>query len=408
MPNTKLSAQFLNKNLEPGRYYDNSGVGLQLHVRTTGSKAFVQRLRLNGKYIDIGLGGYPTTSLAEARRIAAENKILATKGIDPRSAKTQPAVIPSFKTVSEEFLEIKLKELSNAKHKAQWASTLEQYAYPTLGKMIVSNIGTDDVLSALLPIWDSIPETASRTRGRIEAVLNYAIAKKYMAAPNPAAWSGNLNALLPSKSKTTDIKHHPALQLKDARRWWSKLTARDGQGRNALMMLTLTAARSGEIRGMHWGEINLFDADQIDERGFCGIWTVPAHRMKTKVEHRVPITAPMRELLEAKEAREGLVFPAASGRMLSDMTLSALMKSIHQSDDGHFVDQRSQRPAVPHGLRSTFRDWVAEHGKSREAAELQLAHKFGSAVEHAYYRADLLDERARLMMQWFDFFNLKT
>ena len=403
MPTTKLSAQFLNKSLEPGRYYDNSGVGLQLHVRTTGSKAFVQRLRLNGKYIDIGLGGYPTTSLAEARRIAAENKILATKGIDPRSAKTQPAVIPSFKTVSEEFLEIKLKELSNAKHKAQWASTLEQYAYPTLGKMIVSNIGTDDVLNALLPIWDSIPETASRTRGRIEAVLNYAIAKKYMAAPNPAAWSGNLNALLPSKSKTTEIKHHPALQLKDARRWWSKLTARDGQGRNALMMLTLTAARSGEIRGMHWGEIHLFDADQINKRGYCGIWTIPAHRMKTKAEHRVPITAPMRELLEATEAREGLVFPAASGRMLSDMTLSALMKSIHQSDDGHFVDQRSQRPAVPHGLRSTFRDWVAEHGKSREAAELQLAHKFGSAVEHAYYRADLLDERARLMMQWFDF-----
>ena len=408
MPNTKLSAQFLNKNLEPGRYYDNSGVGLQLHVRTTGSKAFVQRLRLNGKYIDIGLGGYPTTSLAEARRIAAENKILATKGIDPRSAKTQPAVIPSFKTVSEEFLEIKLKELSNAKSKAQWASTLEQYAYPTLGKMIVSNIGTDDVLNALLPIWDSIPETASRTRGRIEAVLNYAIAKKYMVAPNPAAWSGNLNALLPSKSKTTEIKHHPALQLKDARRWWRKLTARDGQGRNALMMLTLTAARSGEIRGMHWGEIHLFDADQINKRGFCGIWTIPAHRIKTKAEHRVPITAPMRELLEATEAREGLVFPAASGRMLSDMTLSALMKSIHQSDDGHFVDQRSQRPTVPHGLRSTFRDWVAEHSKSREAAELQLAHKFGSAVEHAYYRADLLDERARLMMQWFDFFNLKT
>ena len=169
------------------------------------------------------------------------------------------------------------------------------------------------------------------------------------------------------------------------------------------MMLTLTAARSGEIRGMHWGEINLFDADQIDERGFCGIWTIPAHRMKTKAEHRVPITAPMRELLEATEAREGLVFPAASGRMLSDMTLSALMKSINQSDGGHFVDQRSQRPAVPHGLRSTFRDWVAEHGKSREAAELQLAHKFGSAVEHAYYRADLLDERARLMTQWFDF-----
>ena len=141
MPTTKLSAQFLNKNLEPGRYYDNSGVGLHLHVRKSDSKAFVQHLHLNGKYIDIGLGGYPATSLAKARRLAAENKILAKKGIDPRSIKTQPAVIPSFKTVSEEFLGIKLKELSNAKHKAQWASTLEQYAYPTLGKMIVSNIG---------------------------------------------------------------------------------------------------------------------------------------------------------------------------------------------------------------------------------------------------------------------------
>ena len=221
----------------------------------------MQHLRLNENYIDIGLGGYPATSLAEARRLAAENKILATKGIDPRSIKNQPTVIPSFKKVSQEFLEIKLKELSNAKHKAQWAFTLEQYAYPTLGKVIVSNIGTDDVLNAMVPIWESILETASRTRGRIEAVLNYAIAKKYMAAPNPAAWSGNLNALLPSKSKTTEIKHHPALQLKDARRWWSKLMARDGQGRNALMMLTLTAARSGEIRGMHWDEVQLFDSN---------------------------------------------------------------------------------------------------------------------------------------------------
>ena len=150
---------------------------------------------------------------------------------------------------------------------------------------------------------------------------------------------------------------------------------------------------------MHWDEVHLFDADQTNQRGFYGIWTIPANRMKTKVEHRVPITAPMRELLKANEASEGLVFSAANGRILSDMTLSALMKRIHLSDDGNFVDQRSQRPAVPHGLQSTLRDWVAEHGKSREAAELQLAHKFGSPVEHAYYGADLLDKRARLMMQ---------
>ena len=185
-------------------------------------------------------------------------------------------------------------------------------------------------------------------------MLNYAIVKKYMSAPNPAAWSGNLNALLPSKSKTTKVKNHPALQLKDARRWWSKLIARDGQGRNALMMLTLTAARSREIRGMHWDEVHLFDANVEKQRGFFGIWTIPAHRMKTKVEHRVPITAPMRELLRAMEAREGLVFPAAYGRILSDMTLSALMKRLHLSDDEHFVDQRSQRPAVPHGQGALF------------------------------------------------------
>ena len=152
-----------------------------------------------------------------------------------------------------------------------------------------------------------------------------------MAAPNPAACSGNLNALLPSKSKTTEIKHHPALRLKDARQWWSKLMTRDGQGRNALMMLTLTAVRSGEIRGMHWDEVQLFDANVEKQRGFCGIWIIPAHRMNTKVEHRVPIIAPMRELLRAIEAREGLVFPAAYGRMLSDMTLSALIKRLHLS-----------------------------------------------------------------------------
>ncbi len=406
MATQKLTAQFLNKSLRQGRYYDNGGLGLQLHVRNTGSKAFVQRVRLNGKYIDIGLGGYPTTTLAEARKMAAENRIQAAKGEDPRMKKAKLLVIPTFVKVAEEFLRIKQKELSNGKHKAQWASTLEQYAYPIIGKMPVNKITTDDVLRTLEPIWERIAETASRTRGRIEAVLNYAIAKNYMSAPNPAAWSGNLNALLPSKSKTTEVKHHPALQLKDTQRWWRKVTARDGQGRNALMMLTLTAARSGEIRGMHWDEIHLFEEREVIKRGFFGIWTIPANRMKAKVEHRFPIIKPMRELLEATGSRDGLVFTAASGKMLSDMTLSALMKRIQGSEDGCFVDQRSGRPAVPHGLRSTFRDWVAEQGKSREAAELQLAHKFGSAVEHAYYRADLLEERARLMQEWYWFLGI--
>lgn len=403
MSKKKLTTQFLNSNLEAGRYYDDSGNGLHIYVRKSGSKSWSQKIRYGGKQLELGLGNYPALALAEARRIAAENKSLASRGINPKFERTKPKAIPTFSEVTEEALPALTEGLSNQKNIAQWRTTLETYAHPHVGNMPVDKITVNHIHDLLKQIWKDKTETASRVRGRIEKVLDYAIVKQMMPPPNPATWQGNLSALLPSKANVINKENHPALQLKDAQRWWNKLTARDGQGRNALMMLTLTAARSGEIRGMHWDEIHLFDTDQVNQRGFFGIWTIPAHRMKTKAEHRVPITASMRELLEATEAREGLVFPAASGRMLSDMTLSSLMKRIHQSDDGNFVDQRSKRPAVPHGLRSTFRDWVAEHGKSREAAELQLAHKFGSAVEHAYYRADLLDERARLMTQWFGF-----
>jgi integrase len=267
----------------------------------------------------------------------------------------------------------------------------------------VNEITVNEIHALLQPIWKNKTETASRLRGRIEKVLDYAIVKGMMSPPNPAAWQGNLSRLLPSKNKIKTARNQPALQLKDTQRWWTELKQRDGTGATALMLLTMTASRSGEIRGMRWEELQLFDDKEVQKRGYLGIWVRPSERMKARMEHRVPITSAMYELISNTNDQTGLVFKSTNHTTLSDMTLSALMKRMHANDEKGFVDQRSAIPAVPHGLRSTFRDWVAETGQSREAAELQLAHKFGSAVEHAYYRTDLVDERAKLLSKWHNF-----
>ena len=399
----RLTAQLLNTNMEAGRYYDDSGTGLHIYVRKSGSKSWSQKIRFGGKQLELGLGNYPRISLAQARRIAAENKALAESGVNPKLDRAKPKTIPSFKEVMELALPSILDELKNAKHRAQWRTTLETYALPSIGSKPVNEITVNDIDALLQPIWKDKTETASRLRGRIERVLDYAIVKGMMSPPNPAAWQGNLSLLLSSKNKIKTVRNHPALQLKDAQRWWAELKQRDGTGAKALMLLTMTASRSGEIRGMCWEEVHFFDEDEANKRGYLGIWTRPAERMKAKREHRVPITSAMYELISDTNDQKGLVFKSGKLTTLSDMTLSALMKRMHASDENGFVDQRSALPAVPHGLRSTFRDWVAETGKSREAAELQLAHKFGSEVEHAYYRTDLLDDRAKLLTNWHKF-----
>jgi integrase len=399
----RLTAQLLNTNMEAGRYYDDSGTGLHIYVRKSGSKSWSQKIRFGGKQIELGLGNYPMVSLAEARRIAAENKALTQRGINPKLERVKPKTTPSFKEVMELALPSILDELKNAKHRAQWRTTLVTYALPSIGSIPVNEVTVNEIHALLQPIWKDKTETASRLRGRIEKVLDYAIVKGMMSPPNPAAWQGNLSALLPQKSKVKTKRNHPALQLKDAQRWWAELKQRDGTGAKALMLLTMTASRSGEIRGMRWEEVHFFDEDEANKRGYLGIWTRPAERMKAKREHRMPITSAIYELISNKIDQTGLVFKSGKLTTLSDMTLSALMKRMHASDAYGFVDQRSALPAVPHGLRSTFRDWVAETGQSREAAELQLAHKFGSEVEHAYYRTDLLDERASLLSNWIEF-----
>ncbi|MDA9206469.1 integrase arm-type DNA-binding domain-containing protein [Planktomarina temperata] len=399
----KLSIQQLNSNMDAGRHYDDSGTGLHIYVRKSGSKSWSQKIRFGGKQIELGLGNYPMVSLSEARRVAAENKAMAAKGTNPKLERAKPTTIPSFREVVELALPSILDELKNDKHRAQWRTTLETYALPLIGKSPVNEITVNEVHDVLKPIWKDKTETASRLRGRVERVLDYAIATGMMPPPNPAAWQGNLSSLLPSKNKIKTTRNHPALQLKDAQRWWNELKQRDGTGASALMLLAMTASRSGEIRGMRWEEVKLFDDAGARKRGYVGIWTRPASRMKAKREHRVPITKQMFDLLNMSNNTTGLVFKSQKLTTLSDMTLSALMKRMNASDELGYIDQYSHLPAVPHGLRSTFRDWVAETGQSREAAELQLAHKFGSEVEHAYYRTDLVDERARLLTAWFNF-----
>jgi len=398
-----LTAAFVKSVKEPGRYYDNQNTGLHLYVRKGGSKSWIQRVRLNGAAKDISLGSASKVTLVDARLVSLENSKLVAEGIDPKRHRAKPTEIPTFRQVTKTALVKQGQELSNAKHLAQWETTLTSYAFPTLGDIPVDSITVNDVHKALEKIWMKKNETAQRTRGRIEYVLNYAITTGYASHPNPAVWKGNLEHLLPKPSKVQKSKKMPALQLKDAQRWWSELKLRDGNGAHALKLLTLVAARSGEIRGMTFGEITFYSAQEAENYGFLGIWTIPGERMKTRVEHEVPIIEPMKVLLENQHTDKGLVFPSPRGGLLSDMTLSALMKRMHQSDKKGYSDKKSGRPAVPHGMRSTFRDWAAETQQSRDIAELQLAHRLGDASEQAYNRTALLRLRAKMLEQWHDF-----
>ena len=403
MVKKRLTSQFLNSNPSPGKYYDASGTGLFVNVGKSGAKGWGQKIRFGGKQQELGLGKYPYVSLAEARRLASENQALKAQGVNPKSQKTKVSLVPTFAQLAEEFIPIKQKSLSNAKHREQWRSTIDRYVLPKIGRLPVKEISVQQIERLLSPIWEDKTETASRVRGRIEAILDYAIVNEFMSPPNPAVWKGNLSILLPQKPKIPEENHQPALQISDSQRWWAELKTRSGNGALALRMLTLCAARSNEIRGMRWNEIELFDRRKAKAQGYYGIWTCPAERMKANRKHRVPLIEPMIRLLDKCESSDGLVFPSTKNKPLSDMTLSAVMRRMHAEDPIGYLDSASQRSAVPHGLRSTFRNWVAETEQSREAAELQLAHKFASEVEHAYYRTDLLPQRAALLNYWFQF-----
>lgn len=384
----ELGALAVSRLTQPGLHSVGHVAGLALQVTPAGARSWILRMMVGDKRREIGLGAYPAVTLADACRKAQEARDSVTAGADPvlerkaaasRLRAAQASEI-TFQEAAKRFVASKAGEWSNAKHTNQWTSTLEQYAYPVLGKLYVRHIGREHVLQALEPIWPTKNETASRLRGRIENVLDWSKIKGFREGDNPAAWRGNLDHLLSKPSKTKTVRHHPALPIGDMGAFMVSLRAIDTTAARCLEFAILTAARSGEARGATWTEIDL-------ERG---LWSVPAARMKAKKEHRVPLSAAAVAMLRALPRREGvnLLFPAPRGGALSDMTLLAILR-------------RMKLEATPHGFRSTFRDWAGEYTSfPRELAEVALAHVKGDASEAAYWRGDVLERRRKLMDAW--------
>lgn len=372
---------------ETGAYAVGGVPGLQLQI-IGAAKSWVLRTMVGGKRRRMGLGSYPAVSLARAREKAREAMDIIEKGADPilerqraRSAlRAQQARGISFDAACREYIDARGDEWRNAKHRQQWENTLATYASPVMGKLLVQDIEKEHVLLILRPIWKTKTETASRLRGRIEAVLDWATANGHRDGLNPARWRGHLSELLPKPDKIAKVEHHPALPIHEVGAFMAELRQRDGVATRALEFAILTAARSGEVRGATWDE---FDVE-------AGIWQIPAERMKAGKAHRVPLSAQALAILTALPRTEGsaLVFAAPRGGQLSDMSLTA-------------VTRRMGVAAVPHGFRSTFRDWAAERTAfPAEMAELALAHTIGNKVEAAYRRGDMFERRRRMMGDW--------
>jgi integrase len=388
----ELTALAVSKLRRPGLHAVGGAKGLGLKIMPSGSRAWVLRVMVGDKRREYGLGNFPTVTLASARERARSMLDQLFAGVDPAEAKkraksalaAQRAKAVTFKTLAEQYIAQHEASWKNSKHAAQWTTTLETYAFPVCGNMVSSDVDTATVLRILEPIWLSKTETASRLRGRIEAVLDYAAAKGLREGPNSARWKGNLALTLPAKRKVSPVEHHPAVPVKEMPKFFKSLHEREGIAVRALEFLTLTAARSGEVRGAQWNEIDLTKK----------IWVVPAERMKAKREHRVPLSMQAVALLKSLPSKKAgnLVFPGRKPTMkLSDMALTTVMR-------------RMEIAAVPHGLRSSFRDWVGEEtAYPREVAELALAHTVGNAVEAAYRRGDLFEKRRLMMQEWAKF-----
>ena len=375
-PDKALSAAFCRNVAEAGRYCD--GNGLYLQVDPSGARRWVQRLVIGGKLCALGLGSYALVSLAEAREQALSNRKLARSGGDPLADKRRAQGMPTFEEAAAAVLEQKRVGWRNAKHANDWPTSLRLYAFPRIGKKLVSEITSADLLRVLTPIWHDKPETARRVWQRISAVMKWAVAMQHRP-DNPA---GDALGQVLGRQRAV-VRHMPALphgnvaaaiEAVRASRAWTGTKL-------AFHFLVLTAARSGEVRSAAWNEIDLDAA----------VWTIPASRMKANRDHRVPLCRRAIDIL--REARRlgdgtGLVFPSRRGKTLSDMTLSKLLK-----------EQRVK--AVPHGFRSSFRDWAAERTNCpREVVEAALAHVVSNATEAAYARSDLFDRRRRLMEDW--------
>lgn len=358
----------------PGRHVD--GRGLMLVVKPSGAKSWVLRYPLNGRRRDMGLGPYPEVTLARAREKALEARRHLVDGSDPLTVR--PAKAVTFRDAALELIENKRAGWRNAKHAAQWSSTLQTYAFPHFGDHDVNAIETSHVLGALKPIWAEKPETASRVRQRIEAAIDFATSKGHRSGPNPARWRGHLQNLLAKPSSVRSVEHHAALDWRQLPAFITDLAQRQGVSAIALRFLILTGARSGEVRGMRWNEIDLKS----------GVWTVPGTRMKAGKEHRVPLDQSAIDLLGEPGAPKALIFPSPSdpNKQMSDMALTAVLRKMGRVE------------ITVHGFRSTFRDWAGETTHfPREVIEAALAHRLKDKAEAAYARGDLFSKRRQLM-----------
>lgn len=335
----------------------------------------------------MGLGSADVVTLAEARQAAHKARRQLRDGLDPIEEKHKEraaATAPTFEQCAAAFLDSNESAWSNAKHRQQWHNTFTAHVFPVMGDKPVDTIGIEDVLATLQPIWQSKPEIASRVRGRVERVLDFARARGFRTGENPARWRGHLDAILPARSKVKTVRHFAALPWREIPEFMAALREREGIAARTLEFAILTGARSGEARLMVWDEVDLD----------TGTWIIPASRMKAHREHRVPLSKRAVELLRdtPRIAGSNLVFPGQrAGKPLSDMTLGAVLKRMGYS-------------VTAHGFRSSFRDWAAETTNfPREVVEEALAHALTNKVEAAYRRGDLLMKRRRLMDAWSDY-----
>ena len=390
----ELSALAVQRLTAPGMHAVGGVAGLYLCVSPSGSRSWIARVNVDGKRREMGLGSFPDVSLSIAREKARAARSDTTMGIDPvahrkeaRSARQAlKATQKTFADCAKAYIEAHSDSWKNAKHRAQWPSTFETYVYPTMGTVLVGEVTQAHVMAVLLPIWKTKTQTATRLRGRIEQVLAWATAAGFRQGENCARWTGLLDQLLPAPGKVSKPRHHPAVRVDDMPAFIKALRQHDGLSPKALEFAVLTAARSGEVRGATWAEIDLEAA----------VWTVPKERMKAGKEHRVPLNTQAIKLLEAMPRIEGteLVFPAPRGGQLSDMALTALTRRMNFRDD-------AGRVCVPHGFRSSFRDWVFERTDyPRDLAEAALAHALENKVEAAYRRGDALERRRAMMQAW--------
>jgi integrase len=387
----RLTARMVEQLKKPGYYGD--GGGLVLRVAEGGSKVWLFRYKTHGRVREMGLGPIRDVSLAEAREGAREARRLRRAGIDPIDAKRQrqaAARLDAAKTVTfaqcaAAYIENHRASWRNQKHAAQWEATLRTYAYPVFGNLPVAAVDTALVIKVLDPIWSKKPETASRLRGRIEAVLDFAKVRGYRVGENPARWKGHLKEALPAVSKLRNVKHHAALPYAEIGAFMDELQAREGGGLAALKFAILTAARTGEVIGARWSEIDMA----------ASVWTIPAKRMKAGVEHRIPLSKQALAVLRRAAAGKvnDVVFSGQKpGRPLSNMALLMMLRRMGRDD------------ITAHGFRSTFRDWAAERTTfPREVVEAALAHTVANKVEAAYRRSDLFEKRRPLMQQWGSF-----